>query len=296
MITLADIWNEARPFVIVLAFTFSFMTAVELLLPMEKQSLRGRLMGLGIWIIYTPASAIIFTAFQDLWASIGITPLIVLPLHFTWTGAAALVLAPLAAAFLYDFFFYWFHRAQHAFAWRFHAVHHSIRELNATNTYHHISEPVLQSLFLALPASLIVADAGPAVPAMTVLLYLHSSSIHSSTRFNLGPLRAIFCDNRFHRIHHSLEERHFDKNFGAFTTLWDRLFGTAWFPEKDEWPATGLAEIDQPRGLREWVDLPFRFGRSASADVSSRWGAPNPPRTSNGYRQIKNHGSSLPTE
>jgi len=44
--------------------------------------------------------------------------------------------------------------------------------------------------------------------------------------------------------------------------LWDRLFGTAWLPARNEWPATGLAEIDQPRSLWGWIDLPVRFGRS----------------------------------
>lgn len=42
------------------------------------------------------------------------------------------MLVPLAAAFVSDLFYYWFHRAQHAFRllWRLHAVHHSIEELN----------------------------------------------------------------------------------------------------------------------------------------------------------------------
>jgi sterol desaturase/sphingolipid hydroxylase (fatty acid hydroxylase superfamily) len=63
----------------------------------------------------------------------------------------------------------------------------------------------------------------------------------------MDPLRLFFCDKWSRRLHHSLEERHFDKNFSAFTTLSDRTFGTAWFPAKDERAARGLAEIDQPR-------------------------------------------------
>jgi hypothetical protein len=30
----------------------------------------------------------------------------------------------------------------------------------------------------------------------------------------------------FHRIHHSMERRHFDKNFGGRLIVWDYLFGT----------------------------------------------------------------------
>ena len=50
--------------------------------------------------------------------------------------------------------------------------------------------------------------------------------LHSPIRLHLGVLGRYIVDNRVHRIHHSLEPAHFDKNFGMFTTLWDRLFGT----------------------------------------------------------------------
>lgn len=269
MTLFAEIWAEARPVAIVSAFSLSLMTAVELLFPREKQSLDQRLTGLGIWALYVPISMVIFKLFHALWVAIGIRPLLTVPMSFDWTGIAAIVVAPIAAALVYDFFFYWFHRAQHAFAWRFHAVHHSIRELNAANSYHHVSEPIFQAVFLLLPVSLIVTDTGPTVPAMLIILHLQATFIHSPTSINLGPLRVFFCDNRFHRIHHSLEEKHFDKNFGAFTTLWDRLFGTAWFPARSEWPATGLAEIDQPRSLWGWIDLPIRFRRDRPDEAAA---------------------------
>ncbi len=243
MTLLADIWAQAHSIVIVSAFSLSLMTAVELFFPCEKQSLRSRLTGLAIWACYAPVSVIVFKLFSNLWAMIGIRPLVTLPMSFDWSGIAALVLAPIAAALIYDFFFYWFHRAQHAYAWRFHAVHHSIRELNTVNSYHHVSEPIFQAIFLLLPASLIVADVGPTVPAMLIFLHLQATFIHSSTRIDLGPLRLLFCDNKFHRVHHSLEKQHFDKNFGAFTTLWDRLFGTAWFPARTNGPRPGWRRL-----------------------------------------------------
>ncbi|WP_296613280.1 sterol desaturase family protein [Sphingomonas sp.] len=259
MALLATLWAEARPMVIVTAFSLSVMTVLELVFPRERQSLSRRWVGLAIWAFYVPFNLIVFKSLHNLWVSIGITPLVTIPLSFSWAGILSIVLAPIAGALVYDFFFYWFHRAQHALAWRFHAVHHSIRELNAVNSFHHVSEPIFQAIFLVLPASLIMADTGPTIPAMLIILQLHASFIHSPTRITLGPLRVFFCDNRFHRIHHSLEEKHFDKNFGAFTTLWDRLFGTAWLPAQNEWPETGLAEVDQPRSLRDWIDLPVRF-------------------------------------
>lgn len=242
-------------------FSFTFMTVLELLLPRGEQSLVSRLPGLLFWAIWLPASSIAAAGFRALWAALGIQPLILLPLEFTWAGALAIVAAPLAAAAVYDFFFYWCHRAQHRWFWRFHAVHHSIRDVNTVNAYHHITEPLFQAALILLPTSLIVSQPGAAAPLMIVFLYFQSSFIHSPARLHFGPARALLVDNRFHRIHHSLEERHFDRNFGAFTTLWDRLFGTAHFPEVDEWPDTGLAEIAQPHTLKEWLTLPYRYGR-----------------------------------
>ena len=110
-----------------------------------------------------------------------------------------------------------------------------------------------------VPTTLIVADVGAGAPYIGFLLWLHIVWIHSPTRFHFGPLRAVFVDNRYHRIHHSLEERHFDRNFGAFTTLWDRLFGTHHAPSSDEWPDVGLDGVGEPVGLKQWLDQPLRY-------------------------------------
>lgn len=69
-------------------------------------------------------------------------------------------------------------------------------------------------------------------------------------------------DNRLHRIHHSREERHINHNFATRTPIWDVLFGTAYFPRRDEWPAVGLMDTDEPRTLRDYLLLPFRSDRA----------------------------------
>ncbi len=56
-----------------------------------------------------------------------------------------------------------------------------------------------------------------------------------------------------HRIHHSREPQHFNKNFGVVTSVWDRLFGTAYFPAKDEWPDTGIVNQSEPSTVREFL-------------------------------------------
>jgi sterol desaturase/sphingolipid hydroxylase (fatty acid hydroxylase superfamily) len=249
----------------------SVLTALELPSPQGPQRGRTRLRGLVFWALFIPISSALTLGLHGLWAALGIQPLLSLPLFqpIAFLGPVGALAAVLVAAVINDFFFYGFHRIQHRFLWRFHAVHHSIRDLNAVNSYHHVTEALMSLLLYAVPTSLIVSDAATAVPLIGLFFWFQIVWIHSPTRFSLGPLRAWFVDNRYHRIHHSLEERHFDRNFGAFTTLWDRLFGTYYAPEPDEWPDVGLAGVNEPAGVREWLDQPLRYPARAEADAEA---------------------------
>lgn len=158
-----------------------------------------------------------------------------------------------AGAILGDFFYYWYHRAQHSipWLWKYHSVHHSVEELGAGTGYHHLAEAPLKVLFVSIPTILLVSKTGGA--AIGFVVAMHGYYLHSTTKLNFGPLAWIISDNRVHRIHHSREPKHFDKNFGAFTLIWDKLFGTAYFPEKDEWPAVGLEGQPEPKSIREYL-------------------------------------------
>jgi len=250
---------------LVWGFLFSILTVIELAVPRGRQPFAARVQGMAFWALAIPVTAIGNHLLDRLWASLDVAPLIRVPLDMPWAGWAAAIAAPLTAALVADFFFYWCHRAQHRFLWRFHAVHHAIRDMSAVNSYHHFSEFLVQFLLIGIPTSLIVADPGRTTVTLGILLALQPIFLHSPTRLHLGPLRLLFADNRYHRIHHSVEERHFDHNFGAFTTLWDRVFGTMHMPGAGEWPDVGLAEIDQPRDVRAWVTLPWRMPRPETA-------------------------------
>lgn len=171
----------------------------------------------------------------------------------------------LAAAFaivmIGNFFYYWLHRAQHRFPWlwRFHRVHHSITEMSATNGYHHFAEDLFQFTAVTVPMAFLLGVATGPVPWLVLTIAsTHAYFIHSSANINIGPFRYILGDNRFHRLHHSLEERHFDRNFATLTPLWDVLFGTAYFPRDGEWPKVGLADFPEPKSMREYLLMPFR--------------------------------------
>ncbi len=77
-----------------------------------------------------------------------------------------------------------------------------------------------------------------------------------NSKISLGPLRYVFSDNYFHRIHHSIEEKHHNKNFSAFFPFWDIVFRSAYFPKKDEFPEVGLQDEKQPATIKEYLFFP----------------------------------------
>ena len=111
---------------------------------------------------------------------------------------------------------------------------------------------------MTLPFALLMPDGLTVWPLAGALATLQSQYIHSPTRLHFGPFFRLVYDNRFHRIHHSVEPLHFDKNFGVTTPLWDWLFGTLYVPAKDEWPRTGLANQGDVDGLGDFLWRPFR--------------------------------------
>jgi sterol desaturase/sphingolipid hydroxylase (fatty acid hydroxylase superfamily) len=244
----------------------SVICAAEYLLPQSKHSTVSRFRGVIFWAVYIVITALGLTLFNRLWAYLGISPLFYVDLSFLSSTVPILapiggILASLVVIQISELFYYWFHRLQHAnpLLWRFHAEHHSLEEMNAFNSNHHFTEELLRIPFMTLPISLIFSFEQGYVPWLwAFLMGWQGIYEHSATKLHFGWFRYIVPDNRFHRIHHSREEKHLNRNFGSSSALWDIVFGTAYYPRNDEWPDTGLAELSEPKTLREFLFRPFR--------------------------------------
>jgi sterol desaturase/sphingolipid hydroxylase (fatty acid hydroxylase superfamily) len=231
---------------------------IEMTFPREGAQPERPLGGIRIWLVYIGLQVVLTASVMTL-VDVSGAPQVDPSGMFglPWWGVIPLV--AIGFAVVQDFFFYWGHRIQHRWLWRWHAPHHAIRNMTAANSWHHWSEILMHALLVSLPMSLLSPAFGPRPFLIGVLLSWQPIYLHSATRLQLGPfLRRIIIDGRFHRIHHSLEPRHFDRNFGAVTPLWDWLFKTAYFPGKDEWPDVGVAGIEDPRTIREWSMMPWR--------------------------------------
>jgi sterol desaturase/sphingolipid hydroxylase (fatty acid hydroxylase superfamily) len=80
---------------------------------------------------------------------------------------------------------------------------------------------------------------------------------HSNIRLNLGPLTPVISGPHWHRIHHSINQEHYDKNYATFFPFIDIIFGTYHKPERDEYPQTGLPGGENESYLREATISPF---------------------------------------
>ena len=253
-------WGLLVPFTF-FALVFGVLMLAEMATGRYDMALGDRLRGMKFWAILILIDTLAILGGATLREHLGIRPVI----SFTVDPGSA-VLAAIIAAVAADFVFYWFHRFQHRFLWRFHSVHHSIENLSCTNSYHHWSEPLWSVFLVATPLAFIDIRTIEQAGFLAFLLRAYPYYIHSPLRAHVGPLSGWIVDNRFHRIHHSSEVRHYDRNFGALTTVWDRLFGTAYFPAKEEWPATGIAAHREPRTIREWLRAGDRRRTSVQRD------------------------------
>jgi sterol desaturase/sphingolipid hydroxylase (fatty acid hydroxylase superfamily) len=166
----------------------------------------------------------------------------------------ALVFVPLL---IHDLWFYWAHRIEHKvpFLWEFHKLHHSDELLNAsTFGRDHFLQAVWIGFFPAFTLGLIfdlsVVQSGEAALYSTLFITLLSMLYHSAIRLRLPWLNHIVVTPQVHRIHHSTEARHYDRNFADVFPVFDLLFGTYHRPGRDEFPTTGLgAEYPSPPSL-----------------------------------------------
>jgi sterol desaturase/sphingolipid hydroxylase (fatty acid hydroxylase superfamily) len=138
----------------------------------------------------------------------------------------------LGALLAYDLCYYAYHRAGHRVAvlWAAHAVHHQSEDYNLSTALRQTSSGFLFGWIFYLP--LAVAGVPPLVFGTVALIdLLYQFWVHTQQVGRLGWFDRWFCSPSNHRVHHAVNERYLDKNYGGILIVWDRLFGT--FEDED---------------------------------------------------------------
>jgi sterol desaturase/sphingolipid hydroxylase (fatty acid hydroxylase superfamily) len=140
-----------------------------------------------------------------------------------------------------DFLFYWWHRLSHGvnLLWAGHVIHHQSEDYN-------LAVALRQAIFTSYTSQLFfVVLAFLGVPplvfvACNAISTLYQFWIHTRLVGKLPWLDGWLNTPSNHRVHHAVNPRYLDKNHGAITVVWDRLFGT--FQREDEEPVYGVVK------------------------------------------------------
>jgi sterol desaturase/sphingolipid hydroxylase (fatty acid hydroxylase superfamily) len=198
------------------------------------------------------------------------------------TGNALLSFALYLVVF--DFFNYWFHRAQHQISWwwKLHALHHAQRQMTMwSDNRNHLLDDVLRDIFFVSLALLIGVAPGQFL-ALVAFMQLSENLQHANVRLWFGRWgERLWVSPRFHRLHHAIGIGHENIppsldgkpavlggcNFGVLLPWWDMLFGTADFTHV--YPPTGVRDqveqgVDYGRGFwsQQWRGLLRLAGRA----------------------------------
>lgn len=184
---------------------------------------------------------------------------------------------------LADLGFYTVHRLFHTIPalWRFHAVHHSIEELDwlAAHRVHPLDQILTKGA--SLVPCFALGFSQWAIIAYFVLYHWHSLMLHANVRLSFGPLKWLVASPEFHHWHHSNRREAHDKNFAGQLALWDVAFGTAHLP-KDEKPGQYGTDDPVPAGYVAQIAYPFR-----STSRSSPAAEPAPAAMSGTPRDVR---------
>jgi alkylglycerol monooxygenase len=162
----------------------------------------------------------------------------VIPAWFTRDS----VLAWLVLMVLVDHQYYWFHRASHRvnIFWATHVVHHQSEEYNLSTALRQSAGQALVSAIFYAPLALLGVPTEMFIIAITANT-LYQFWIHTRLLGKLGPLEWVLNTPSHHRVHHAIDPRYVDKNYGGITIVWDRLYGT--FEEETTEPSYGTVKV-----------------------------------------------------
>jgi sterol desaturase/sphingolipid hydroxylase (fatty acid hydroxylase superfamily) len=173
---------------------------------------------------------------------------------------------------LFDVWMYLWRRANHeiGFLWRFHRVHHSDPEMDATTAVRfHTGEILISSaLRLGVIPLLGITIYQLLVYEMLLLpvILFHHSNVRLSERLDRW-LRLIIVTPAIHRIHHSRLRVETDSNYSSVFSFWDRIAGTFRLRRDGQPVNFGLDEFDgeEWQRLSGLMVMPFPPTRRSSA-------------------------------
>jgi len=222
---------------------------------MASSFLGVSLLMLGLNFLLVPISALI-AAFYAEQNNLGLFNWLDWPVWVEW----------IIAFIILDFVIWAQHWVTHKvpLLWRLHRVHHSDHDLDASSAVRFHPLEIIFSIFVKAAAVIIIG--APAVLVVVFEAAVNGTAIFNHANFKLplwldAIIRRVLVTPDMHRIHHSIDLKESNTNYGFALTVWDRLFGTYTEQPKDghEGMIIGLAHEQQEGPEKLWWVLTFPF-------------------------------------
>jgi sterol desaturase/sphingolipid hydroxylase (fatty acid hydroxylase superfamily) len=173
--------------------------------------------------------------------------------------------AQLVVFFIIIDFVQWFTHVllhRYEFLWRFHKVHHSVKEMGFAA---HLRYHWMENIFYKPLKTFGVMILGGFEPEQAYIVHFVAIAIghlnHANLKITWGPFRYIFNNPVMHLYHHVKalpEGNSHGINFGISLSLWDYIFKTNYIPEDSGTIELGFPGDEQfPKGFIEQITYGF---------------------------------------
>lgn len=175
-----------------------------------------------------------------------------------------------------DCLIYWQHVIFHRvpWLWQVHRVHHADVDLDSTSGIRFHTVEYALSMGIKVIAIWILGASPFAVVVFEIILNALAIVTHGNFALPvcIEPwIRWMFVTPSMHRIHHSIDEKEMNSNFGFNMSVWDRLFRT--YVSESKQPQQimrmGIPELQDSKAASSlWVMLwlPFRKSENNVGD------------------------------
>ena len=155
---------------------------------------------------------------------------------------------------------------KYSFLWKFHKVHHSVKEMGfAAHLRYHWMENIFYKPLKTFAVMILFGFE----PEQAYIVHFIAITIghfnHANIKITWGPLKYIINNPVMHLQHHAYDvpEGRYGVNFGISLSLWDYIFKTNYIPEDSGTIDLGFPGVDKfPKNFIDQNTYGFRKGNN----------------------------------
>ena len=172
---------------------------------------------------------------------------------------------------LYDFCYYWSHRAGHRVGlfWAAHVVHHQSEEFNLTTALRQTGTGSFTGWIFYVPMALCGIPLGVFLLVGVAQLF-YQFWPHTRMIGRMGFLDRWIQTPSNHRVHHAQNEIYLDKNYVGVFLIWDHLFGS-YQEERDDEPCVYGIRGQLKSWNPVWANLHYYWAMAKDCRHARSW-------------------------